>query len=43
MIDFKRSFRQTLIEVHTQYRGAKFDVDDRGMTLMYPRRGCTAV
>ena len=21
--------------LHTQYRGAKFDLDDRGMTLMY--------
>jgi hypothetical protein len=35
IIDFKRSFRQTLVEVHTQYRGAKFDVDNHGMTLFY--------
>jgi hypothetical protein len=35
MIDFKRKFRETLGEVHSQYRGAKFELDDRGMTLFY--------
>ena len=35
MIDFKRAFREILAAVRTQYRGAKFDVDDHGMTLFY--------
>lgn len=35
MIDFKVHFRAILTAVHGQYRGAKFEVDDRGMTLRY--------
>jgi hypothetical protein len=31
--DFKRVFRHTLDMVLTQYRGAKVELDDRGMTL----------
>jgi hypothetical protein len=33
MIDFKRVFLRTLGQVHSQYRGAKIGVDDRGLTL----------
>lgn len=33
--DFRRHFRAILVEVHAQYRGAKFEVDDHGMTLRY--------
>ena len=32
---FRTHFRAILAEVYAQYRGAKFDVDDHGMTLMY--------
>jgi hypothetical protein len=35
MIDFKVRFRTVLGEVHTQYRGAKFELDDHGMTAFY--------
>lgn len=33
--DFRRHFRAVLAAVHLQYRGAKFDLDDHGMTLRY--------
>jgi hypothetical protein len=33
MIDFKRVFLKALGQVHSQYRGAKLGVDDRGLTL----------
>jgi hypothetical protein len=33
MIDFKRVFLKTLGQVHTQYRGARLGIDDRGLTL----------
>lgn len=42
MIDFKRVFRHTLAMVHALYLGARFDLDDRGLTLRHsppPIRG----
>jgi Plasmid encoded RepA protein len=33
MIDFKRVFLGTLGQVHSQYRGARIGLDDRGLTL----------
>ena len=33
--DFKKHFRAVLTAVHGQYHGAKFNLNDRGMTLMY--------
>jgi hypothetical protein len=33
MNDFRRVFLKTLGQVHSQYRGARIGVDDRGMTL----------
>ena len=33
MDNFKRVFRQTLDMVLSQYRGARLELDDRGMTL----------
>jgi Plasmid encoded RepA protein len=42
MIDFKRVFLKTLGQVHSQYRGAKISLDDRGLTLSHsspPIRG----
>ena len=33
MDNFKKVFRQTLRTVHSQYRAADIDLDDRGMTL----------
>ena len=33
MIDFKRVFLKALGQVHSQYRGAKLGIDDRGLTL----------
>ena len=33
MDKFKRVFRQTLDMVLSQYRGARLELDDRGMTL----------
>ena len=33
--DFRKHFRAILVAVHSQYRGAKFDLDDHGMTLRY--------
>lgn len=33
--DFRRVFRATLIAVASQYRAARFELDDRGLTLRY--------
>jgi hypothetical protein len=33
--DFRRAFLEVLAAVHAQYRGAKFEVDDHGMTLRH--------
>jgi len=33
--DFKRILRRTLNVVHSQYRAAQFELDDRGMTLRH--------
>jgi hypothetical protein len=33
MNDFRRVFLKTLGQVHSQYRGARIGIDDRGMTL----------
>lgn len=33
MNNFKRAFREVLATVHTQYRAARVELDDRGMTL----------
>lgn len=33
MVDFKRSFRDALKDVHSQYRAARFELDEGGMTL----------
>lgn len=30
---FRAAFKQTLEAVHTQYRGARVELDQRGMTL----------
>lgn len=35
MDNFKKVFRQTLRTVHSQYRAADIDLDDRGMTLRH--------
>jgi hypothetical protein len=32
---FRQHFRGVLTDVHRQYRGAKFEIDERGMTLFY--------
>jgi hypothetical protein len=37
MVDFRRDFRQALVEVHTQYPDARFDLDHRGMLLHHSR------
>ena len=42
MNDFKKEFRVTLQQVHSQYAGARLDLDGRGMTLFHspsPVRG----
>ena len=31
--DFQAVFMKALWQVHSQYRGARIDIDDRGMTL----------
>jgi hypothetical protein len=44
--NFKRDFRVTLDMVHTQYRAARIELDDRGMTLRYsppPVKGRTGI
>jgi hypothetical protein len=33
MVDFRRDFRQALVEVRTQYPDARFELDHRGMLL----------
>ena len=46
MRDFRRVFREILGMVLTQYRGARVELDDRGMTLRYsppPVKGRTAI
>jgi hypothetical protein len=46
MFNFKRVFRRTLDMVHTQYRAARVELDDRGMTLRYsppPVKGRTGI
>jgi hypothetical protein len=35
MFKFKQVFRQTLRSVKTQYPAARFDVNNRGMTLQF--------
>ncbi len=46
MNNFKRDFREVLATVHSQYRAARVELDDRGMTLRYsppPVKGRTGI
>jgi hypothetical protein len=35
MVEFRRIFKGVLSAVHSQYQGARFDIDDRGLTLRH--------
>jgi hypothetical protein len=35
MVEFRRVFKGVLSTVHSQYQGARFDIDDRGLTLRH--------